>query len=330
MVRQLSFAHQDMRNGLNPQQPPPPGPGPAVTVGSFAGLGLSQNALNCYIFQQWLRGRFEVMITDPIKVKEFLLAAPPTFLMPKPLPTTVHIWAATSPRIEIASHEIALGTRPLVVFFDDVRACFEVPNVEGSDGSTAFVGVRELSCNFKTSATIELAWPFVFGLRLDTIPSLREVYEPRTWEIVHPNDPNIMGSVALQDLVLLVKLIAEELIAPLSASSVQAPAAVRPWTRPLPAIQQEIFPAVQPAAGLQAQQIYVEMLARRKALYVLPAIDTALLQLIDGSAKIDFNLLLSSANAPGPLPTTPLAMRCAQGASLRDFWLPKTGLPAGP
>ena len=329
MVRQLSFAHQDMRNGLNPTPaPPPPGPGSALTVGTFAGLGLSQNALNCYIFQQWVWGRFEVTITDPVIIKQFLATAPPT--LPLPLPTTVHIWPATSPRIEIAPHEIALGTRPLVVFFDDVRACFEIPNVQGSDGSTAFVGVRELSCNFKTSATIELAWPWVFGLRVDPISSSSGVYEPRTWEIVDPGLPGIMGTVAPQDLAKLVDLIAEMLIAPISAIGVRAPAAVLPWTRPSPAMQQEVFTSGAPPTGLRAQQIYLEMLARRKALYVLPAIDTTLLELFDGSGQPTLNLLLGVAGAPGPLPTTPLAMRCTQGAALRNFLLPLIGLPAGP
>src|SRR5262249_20819005 len=158
--------------------------------------------------------------------------------------------------------------------------CFEMPNVEGSDGSTNFVGIRELSCNFKTSATIELAWPWVFSLRVDPIRSPSGLYEPRSWEIVHPNDRTIMSTVAPQDLAKLVDLIADMLIAPISAIGVRAPVTVRPWTRPLPAMQQEVFTSGPLPSGLTVQQIYLEMLARHKALYVLSALDTSLLELV--------------------------------------------------
>ena len=333
MGDQLLLAHLNIRRDLNPQPtPPPPGPGPILTVGTFAGLGLSQNALNYYIFQQWVQRRFEVTITDPVVISKFIATAPQLFVR---FPVRIHLWPATAPRIEIAPHEIALGTRPLVVFFDDVRACFEVPNAQGRDGPPGLIGHWELSSNFKTSATIELAWPWVFGLRVDPIRPSSGVYESRTWEFIDPNVLAIMGAVAPQDLATLVNLIAEMLIAPISATGVGAPVAVRPWTRPLPAMQQEIFPAVQPPAGLglKTQQAYLEMLARRKALYILPAIDTALLALVDGSSawtSNSLNLILQFANAPGPIPTTALAMTCAQGSALRDWLFQLIGLPAGP
>jgi hypothetical protein len=328
MRQQLLVAHLNMRRDLNPQPTPPaPGPGPALTVGTFAGLGLSQNALNYYIFQQWITGRYEVTITDPALIGKFVSAAPKLFAR---LPIRIHMWPATPPRVEIAPHEIALATRPLVVFFDDVRACFEVPNAQGSDGPTPFVGVWELSCNFKASATVELSWPWVFGLRIDQVPAKASDYEPRTWEFVDPNVPAIMGTLAPQDIAQLVELIADLMISPMSAAMIGSPASVRPWTRPLPAMQQEVFPAIQPGTGIRAQQVYLELLARRKGLYVLTAIDTALLELFDGSGAPTLNLLLGLAGAPPPLPTTPAAMRCAQGVALRNFLLPLIGLPAGP
>jgi hypothetical protein len=335
MRDQHLLAHLNMRRDLNPvPTPPPPGPGPALTVGTFAGLGLSQNALNSYVFQQWLQKRFEVTITDPALIAKVVALAPTLFVR---FPQLIHIWPATPPRIEIAPHAIALGTRPLVVYFDDVRVCFEVmPGTGGADGPP-FVGLWELSCNFKTSATIELSWPWVFGLLVDPTNTSAGLYEPRSWEFVDPNVPAIMGTVKPQDLAGIVDFVAGMLIAPMSAAGVQAPTPpptppVGTWTRPLPAMQQLVFPAIK-AGGLRPQQVYLEMMARRKALYVLPAIDTGLLSMVDGSgatATSPFNLLLAFAGAPGPLPTTPRAMRCAQGTALRNFLLPLIGLPLGP
>ena len=328
MRQQLLVAHLNMRRDLNPQPtPPPPGPGPVLAVGTFAGLGLSQNALNYYVFQQWIQKRFEVTITDPQIISTFVGVAPGLFVR---LPIRIHIWPAVPPRVEIAPHEIALGTRPLVLFFDDVRVCFEVPNPQGVDGMSTFIGVWELSCNFKTSATIELAWPWVFSLRVDQIRPSGSPLEPRSWEFIDPNVPAIMGTLAPVDVAKMVDLTAAMLVAPMSSVGISAPPSPRPWTRPLPSMQQEVFPTVQPAL-LVAQQFYLEMFARRKALYALPVIDTTMLQLVDGSGAPLLNtLLLPLAGAPGPLPTTVQAMTRAQGTALGTFILPLTGPPAGP
>ncbi len=329
MRQQLLVAHLNLRRDVNPLPPaPPPGPGPALTAGTFVGLGLSQNALNYYIFQQWIQKRFEVTIVDPAIISTFVSTAPTLFARS---PVRIHIWPATAPRVEVSPFEIGRDRRPLIVFFDDVRACFEVPNAQGTDGLTPFVGVWELSCNFKTSATIDLSWPWVFGLRIDPVRAPGGEYEPRTWEFIDPNVPAIMGTVGPSDLAKLVDLIADLLIAPVSAVGVQVPASPRPWTEPLPATQQLMFPPVQPPPPLRPQQAYLEMLARRKALYVLPVIDTTLLELVDGSGAPFLNtVVLPLAMAPGPFPVTLRTMRCAQGTSLRNFLLPLTGPPAGP
>ena len=96
-------------------------------------------------------------------------------------------------------------------------------------------------------------------------------------------------------------------------------------------MQQEIVPAITPPAPLRPQQFYMEMFARRKALYLLPAVDTALLELIDGSGAPLLNMIvLPLAGAPGPLPTSLRAMTRAQGTALRNFLLPLIGWRAGP
>lgn len=328
MRQQLLVAHLNMRRDLNPQptMPPPPGPGPAITVGTFAGLGLSQNALNYYVFAQWLQRRFEVTITDPATIGNFMGAAPGLFVR---RPVQIHLWPAVAPRIEIAPNELARGTRPLVLFFDDVRACFEVPNPQGVDGTSTFIGLWELSCNFRTTATIDLAWPWVFSLRMDQARASSAPLEPRSWEFVDPNVPAIMATVAPSDLAKLVDLIAAAMLAPHTGQG--AGPAVNPgnWARPLPAMQQLIFPAFTPPAGvaLGVQQAYIELLSRRKALYALTAIETALLELVDGSGSPRMNGWLTAFGAPGPLPTTLGTMTCPQGVTLRGLL---AFPPAGP
>jgi hypothetical protein len=326
---QLLVAHLNIRRDLNPQPAvPPPGPGPVLTVGTLVGLGLSQNALNYYLFHQWVNGLFEVTITDAPTINKFEVNAPPGLFVRSPV--RIHMWPAVAPRVEIAPHAISLGTRPLVVYFDDVRACFEIPNMQGADGTTGTVGAWELCCNFKTSGTITLAWPWVFSLRVDppTMPG-SPPYEPMTWEFIDPNVPAVMATLKPTDFNAIVEIIARFLIAPISALGIQAPAGPRPWTRPLPAMQQEIVPTITPPLGLPVQRFYMEIMARHKSLYVLPAIDSTIMELFDGSGAPVLNgTILPLLGAPPPLPTTVLAMTCPQGTALRT--LVPLLLPLGP
>jgi len=293
-----------------------------MTVGTFIGFGASQNALNYYIFHQWVRHIFEATVTDPVIIKNMVFAAPRLFAR---MPTLVHIWCASPPRVEVAPHEAGLGARPLVAYFDDVRACFELNGAEGERP------LWELSCNFKTAATVQIAWPWVFNLRVDPLTVSPTVYEPRTWEFVDPNIPDIMQNLSPAQLTNLVQLIGEQLLAPVSTAGIVSPIGARPWTRPLPTVQQAIFPPLTPPAPLRAQQAYVELFTRRKAVYGVTGIDTALLELIDGSGAPLLNtVILPLAGAPPPLPTTLSAMTRAQGAALRNFILPLLGIPAGP
>jgi hypothetical protein len=325
---QILLPHASFQRDLNPQPvppaPPAPGPGPVVSVGTFLGLGVSQNALNHYIFHQWVQHRFEVTVTDPALITGVVNAAPGLFVRS---PTQIHLWCASPPRVEIAPGELATGARPLVAYFDDVRACFELQS--GTDGAAR--PLWELSCNFKTSATIQVAWPWVFSLHLDPLRVAPTLYEPRTWEFVDPNIPNIMGTLAPARLARIVEMIGDLLIAPVSTVGIVPPIGARAWNRPLPTIQQAIFPPIMPGSPLQPQQAYLELFARRKTLYALAAIDTALLELIDGSGAVFLNtIVLPLAGAPGPLPTTLARMTCLQGAALRNFILPRIGMPTGP
>ena len=325
---ELTHLHLDMRKGLNPQPVPAPAL-PVIAVGDYIGLGLSQNVLNYYLFSQWVQKRFEVTTGDPNIIQKILQLAPPNLFAR--FPRQVHMWPAAPPRIETMPTEIAGGVRPLLVFFDDVRACFEIPNPRGgSDGSMLF-GAWELSFNVKTTGTITFGWPLVFDVVVDNKRQSFAPCDQRSWEFVDPNIPNIMGQIRPADIAGIVDLLSGLFLANVAVSGAAAPPAPRAWNRRLIAMQQEILPSVPANAFLAPQMFYLEILHRRKVLYVLPAVDTMLLQLVDGSGAPLLNTLLGLL---GVLPAgTTVSMRTmnrAQGIALRDFVLPLLGLPTGP
>jgi hypothetical protein len=326
---ELTHLHLDMRRGLNPQPAPPPAL-PIIAVGTYIGLGLSQNVLNYYIFSQWVQKRFEVTSSDPNVIQRILNLAPPNLF--QRFPSRVHMWPASPPRIETMPTEIAGGVRPLLVFFDDVRACFEIPNPRsGSDGSQTLFGAWELAFNVKTTGTITFGWPLVFDVVVDANRQSFGPCDRRSWEFVDLNIPDIMGRIRPADLSALVDFLSGLFLANVAVSGAAAPPAPPAWNRRLIAMQQEILPSVPANAFLAPQMFYLEILHLRKVLYVLPALDTMLLQLVDGSGAPLLNFLLGVL---GVLPTgstvSVRTMNRVQGAALRDFVLPLLGLPTGP
>jgi hypothetical protein len=320
----LLTAHLNLRRDLNPQPGPTPPPLPILAAGTFVGLGLSQNVLNYYVFHQWVNKRFNVDITDPAVIAQFVAAAPGLFIRP---PVRVHIWPAAPPRLEVAAHEIALGNRPLVAYFDDVRACFELTSAE----TAADTGMWELSCNFKTPATVTLDWPWVARVAADKQGLPLTACDPRTWEFVDPNIPGIMGLIGASQLAKLVDLVAAQVLNTIALDpKLGKPPAPIPWTNPLPATEEEILPTVSLPAFLMIprQQFYLELLARRRVLYALPVFATTLLELFDGSGAPTLNSRLMTTLAPGePVPVTVGTLDCAQGDALQVFL---ASLPVGP
>ena len=67
-------------------------------------------------------------------------------------------------------------------------------------------------------------------------------------------------------------------------------------------------------AGLTPQAFYLELLGRRRAVYMLPVVRTTLLELIDGSPAPMLNKLLATTGV------SLSSMTCPQGTTLRgDF-----------
>lgn len=322
----LVALHLSMRRELNPQPPAPPGPGPVLTVGSFAGLALSQNAINQYLFSQWLQRRFEVTVTDPRLVAAFWRSSPHLFAR---APQRVHLWPATPPRAELAAGGLARGAAPLVVFFDDVRVCFETSAGVVEAGNPPS-GSWELAFNFSAPAQVDLAWPFVFSLALDPAPAPPLNLEPGTWEFVDHNDARVMARVTTADLEKMATLAAQLLVGP-HARTVAPPVGTVPaWTAPLVSARQALLPIPASPSPLRDQAIYLELLAHRKTAYLLPGVWVTLLELIDGSGAPSLQFLLGLAGAPQPITGSVLGMTAAQGAALRAYLAPRLRLPLGP
>lgn len=316
MTSQLETLHTVMDFDVNPQPAAPPLPARVTAVGTYFGLGVSQNALNQYLFAQWRRGDFDREITDPARIRQVITAAPPGVFVRQPV--RIHLWPAVAPRVEVSMEGFAKDTRPLVVFFDDVRACFEVlvPVRDVPAARAAW----EMSFNLKTTATVTLDWPLVLRLLLDSGPGAVQASDERVWEFVDPNVLDVMERFPVAQWASMTALLGMDVTSSPSAAGIVPPPAAIPWRRPLVSLQQELLPSIA-APPLAPQMLYLDMLSRRRTLYMLTAVRSALLELVDGSGAPTLNLMLG--NAPGTVGVG--TMVCRDGTALRT-WMDVAGL----
>ncbi|MEQ1503839.1 MAG: hypothetical protein ABMB14_16480, partial [Myxococcota bacterium] len=300
---QLRGAHLALWGATHPMPAGPP-------VGTYVGLGISQNTLNYQLFARWRTGGFEASITDPATLTALTASAPPGLL--QRVPSRIHLWSATPPRVEVSMGGLIAGASPLVVFFDDVRACAEVIRaVPAIDGVAP---AWELSFNLVVDATVVLGWPFAFDLLLDD-RRVRPI-DARTFELVDPARPMVMSGLPAGALEVL----AAPMIRWFLGGRVGRPGApTNPpgWGRPLPAIQQLVAPeATLPPPNLE-QSVYLEILAHRRTMYLLPAIRNVLFELVDGSPGAFLNSVLTTP--PTAPPVTLATLTGAQGLVLANL-----------
>ena len=243
----LTQTHVALRN----QNPPAVG---SIPVGTYLGLAASQNALNYYLFAQWQTPTFVFDANHVTSVCSTLSSLPPPRLAASEL-STFKIWLAAPPRVEVAIGDVINGTRPVVVYFDDVRVCMEF----GPKGPFE----AEFSCNWITTGTYQLAWPQMLDLFWD-VGAWKPINEA-AWEFALVGEPLVMEGIDnppafdLQPLVAQVgQFLAGELVggsvAGQDASNIGA--AVSPLMGPavspllggsfqptMPAMEQQIAPA---------------------------------------------------------------------------------------
>ena len=131
--------------------------------------------------------------------------------------------------MEISLDDIEADIRPLVVYFDDIRACFEASSLAIRGGK--IVPAWELSFNAKTTATIALDWPLAFRLLADIGPHAIEPCDTRTWEFVDLNVSDVMAAHPGPQWTELANALTHRLLRPLDAARgpgrPRAPPAVR-------------------------------------------------------------------------------------------------------
>jgi hypothetical protein len=282
---------------------PGPGVGKALSSATYLAVSASQNVLNYYLFEQWAEEAFNIKITDAQTIDAIMSELSST-LPSLPPPDEINIWPATPPRVEVAMISIAHNKRPLVAFFDDVRACFRF----GSKISKGTSPAIEFSFNFKTTATIGPAWPAIFKLYLDDTATPSEALD---FELVVAGEPTVMVGLAASALTPLADKLAAELIAPLSAAAITAPAGPPAlWARNMPNVQQTLLSPAIPGVG----EPQLDMLAHRRILYCFPELLDAsiILELIDASGG---PLLSSSLGISTPVNLVTITK--AQGETLR-------------
>jgi hypothetical protein len=304
----IFMLHQLMRNSL-----PPSTDLLSLHLGVYAGFAIDQNALNYLLYSRWIGEQFSSVITDQPTIDALLSVAPAGAFTSPELIDQIIVFPVCPPRLEISMEGIVDGTRPLVVYFDDVRACFGV-----TIGTEQFLSLAELSFNLKTTGTLNLKWPSFAGFFFDVGDAVTPS-DIRTWEFVDPAVLNVMADIRPNNVWLpLVRQLADQLLSAFSVPpTLVAPPSPPSWPRLLPAMQQEILTLWMPPKDSlvqSPQDFYAEILGRRRVLYVLTALRTTLLELVDGTWAPDIAAFFNP-----PQPRTVDQLSCSEGTVLQSL-----------
>jgi hypothetical protein len=332
VLSNLEIEHLAIETELNPQPATIPPPlFPVASAGCYCGFGVSQNALNYYLYQRWINGDFGIEVTDPNVLAPILSTLPMLAFQTHPgmiMPDAIHVWPATPPRVEISMTGILDGTanhgkRPVVFFFDDIRVCFEKGMAPTQFSASS---EWELSLNAKTTGTLDLGWPLKFNLLLDSDLDSIAPIDGTTWEFVNPSNVNMMARLPAGVWLAGGMQIVSLLLTPFSAASIVPPSTVSHWSRRMAAMQQSLVnpaittPSVPSGVGSilppqVPESFYLEILGFDRTLFALPVFETELLQLVDGSGAPFLNAILGTGTSPVSL----LTMTHAQGEALRSW-----------
>jgi hypothetical protein len=300
LAAQLDQCHAVMRASTTPAVPPAP-------LALYAGLAPSQNALNHYMGARWRQGAFRAEFPLGAWLTRLLRLAPAGAFTATVV--AVHAWSASCPRVEIAEGELAAQELPLVAFFDDLRICFEGLPPANSDRLESTI--CELSLNVRTPAAVTLAGPFIPRVLFSAKAADIEISDVRVGELVDPNQPVKAATTDLQLWEPLATEVARAMFSEHDAAQLTDPPPPIAWPTPIPHGKSHELVHIDATPPLTPQSVYLELLGRRRALYLLPVVRTTLLELVDGSTAPMLNTLV------GGMGVTPATMTCPQGATLR-------------
>ncbi len=290
------------------------GPSPSSSdADSYGALAISQNALNYYVYANWLNGGFQLSITDSQEIAKYLTLAP-AGAFPLNMITRIHVWLAVSPRVEVAEQAIIAQQRPLLISMDDIRICFEMLGPLSNDRPRQPTTLFELSANLHATGTVTVEWPLVPRLLFDN--QSVQVSAASVWELFDPNAaPGRSAPTARW--APLVEAIGAQLLTPYDASSIAAPPSSFAWRNPIPiGSPQELVPSG--AWG----SLYMDVLAQRRGLYLMPVLSSIFVELVNGSAAPFLNALLGTPPPPAAQRTL-ATLTCPQAKFLlRTFIAP--------
>jgi hypothetical protein len=280
---------------------------------SYGGLAISQNALNYYVYANWLNSGFQLSITDSQEIAKYLALAPPAAFS-RNMVTRIHVWLAVSPRVEIAEQAIIAQQRPLLISMDDIRICFETLGPLSNDRPHQPTTLYELSANLRATGTVTVEWPLVPRLLFDQQSA--QVSAASVWELFDPSATR-GRSAPTAPWAPLVEAIGAQLLAPYDASSIAAPPSSFPWRNPIPiGSPQELVPSG--AWG----SFYMDVLAQRRGLYLMPVLSSIFVEFVNGSPAPFLNALLGTPPPPAAQ-TTLASLTCPQAKFLlRTFIAP--------
>jgi hypothetical protein len=168
--------------------------------------------------------------------------------------------------------------------------------------------------NVKTRAAVTLAGPFIPRVLFDASAASIEISDARVGELVDPNLPVKAATVDLHLWEPLAQEVARVMLAEHDAEQLQAPPPPIPWAPPIPLGQPHELIHLPQVQLLPPQAFYLELLGRRRAVYLVPVVRTGLLELVDGSPAPTLNALLGATGV------SLSSMTCCQGLTLRsDF-----------
>lgn len=303
LASDLRNCHAAMRSDLQTPAPVVP-PAMPVTpaVAAYGGICLSQNALNHYAHARWRQRAYQWETSNPAEILRLMNLAPPlTFARSV---HRMHAWLAAPPRVEIAEGAFANRDHPLVVFFDDIRICFQGIGPADGDipGNTPML---ELSVNAKAKAA-----PIFEGVAPDLaydLPSI-EIDDARVWDIADPNRPALPVPTNIDNFVLAIATL---LLRSRDANGrIIVTANPLPWRNPIPSTRPQEFFRLAAFGALQPQDGYFEVLGRRRTLFMLPAIRSLFLELVNAPTSATLSTLVGA-------PVSLLGMTCPQAAGIR-------------
>ena len=139
-----------------------------------------------------------------------------------------------------------------------------------------------------------------------------EISDARVGELVDPNLPVKAATVDLHLWEPLAQEVARVMLAQHDAGQLHAPPPPIPWAPPIPLGQPHELIHLPHVPPLSPQAFYLELLGRRRTVYLLPVLRTGLLEFIDGSGALTLNLLLGTTGV------SLSSMTASQGIKLRD------------